>query len=69
MIKLYSIFYLKYYFYLKLQIHQTKYILKNIYKHQILDDTPITYKIDYNYVYIQFDESVILNKNNNLDKI
>ena len=46
-----------------------KYILKNIYTHQILDDTPITYKIDYNYVYIQFDESVILNKNNNLDKI
>ena len=45
-----------------------KYILKNIYKHQILDDTPITYKIDYNYVYIQFDESVILN-NNNLNKI
>ena len=46
-----------------------KYILKNVYVHQILDDTPITYKIDYNYVYIQFDESVILNKNNNLDKI
>ena len=46
-----------------------KYILKNVYTHQILDDTPITYKIDYNYVYIQFDESVILNKNNNLDKI
>ena len=45
-----------------------KYILKNIYKHQILDDTPITYKIDYNYVYIQFDESIILN-NNNLNKI
>ena len=46
-----------------------KYILKNVYVHQILDDTPITYKIDYNYVYIQFDESVILNRNNNLDKI
>ena len=46
-----------------------KYILKKIYKHQILDDTPITYKIDYNYVYIQFDESIILNKNNNLNKI
>ena len=46
-----------------------KYILKHIYKHQILDDVVITYKIDYNYVYIQFDESVILNKNNNLDKI
>ena len=46
-----------------------KYILKNVYVHQILDDTPITYKINYNYVYIQFDESVILNKNNNLDKI
>ena len=45
-----------------------KYILKKIYKRQILDDTPITYKIDYNYVYIQFDESIILNKNN-LDKI
>ena len=46
-----------------------KYILKHIYKHQILDDTPITYKIDYNYVYIQFDESIILNKNNNIVKI
>ena len=46
-----------------------KYILKNVYTHQILDDVAITYKIDYNYVYIQFDESVILNKNNNLDKI
>ena len=45
-----------------------KYILKHIYTHQILDDTPITYKIDYNYVYIQFDESIILN-NNNLNKI
>ena len=46
-----------------------KYILKHIYTHQILDDVAITYKIDYNYVYIQFDESIILNKNNNLDKI
>ena len=46
-----------------------KYILKHIYKHQILDDVAITYKIDYNYLYIQFDESIILNKNNNLDKI
>ena len=46
-----------------------KYILKNVYMHQILDDVAITYKIDYNYVYIQFDESIILNKNNNLDKI
>ena len=46
-----------------------KYTLKHIYTHQILDDTPITYKIDYNYVYIQFDESIILNKNNNLNKI
>ena len=49
--------------------YNIKYILKNIYKHQILDDTPITYKIDYNYVYIQFDESIILSKNNNLNKI
>ena len=46
-----------------------KYILKHIYTHQILDDVAITYKIDYNYVYIQFDESIILNKNNNLNKI
>ena len=46
-----------------------KYILKHIYTHQILDDVAITYKIDYNYVYIQFDESIILNKNNNLVKI
>ena len=46
-----------------------KYILKNVYMHQILDDVAITYKIDYNYVYIQFDESIILNKNNNLVKI
>ena len=54
---------------LPINLHSNiKYILKNIYKHQILDDTPITYKIDYNYVYIQFDESIILN-NNNLNKI
>ena len=46
-----------------------KYILKHIYTHQVLDDTPITYKISFNYVYIQFDESIILNKNNKLDKI
>ena len=46
-----------------------KYILKNVYMHQILDDVAITYKIDYNYVYIQFDESIILNKNNNVVKI
>ena len=46
-----------------------KYILKHIYIHQILDDIAITYKIDYNYVYIQFDESIILNKNNNIVKI
>ena len=55
---------------LPINLHSNiKYILKNIYTHQILDDVAITYKIDYNYVYIQFDESVILNKNNNLDKI
>ena len=55
---------------LPINLHSNiKYILKNIYKHQILDDVAITYKIDYNYVYIQFDESVILNKNNILDKI
>ena len=54
---------------LPLNLHSNiKYILKNVYVHQILDDTPITYKIDYNYVYIQFDESIILN-NNNLNKI
>ena len=55
---------------LPINLHSNiKYILKNVYTHQILDDVAITYKIDYNYVYIQFDESVILNKNNNLDKI
>ena len=37
-----------------------RYILKKIYEHQVLDDTPITYKIDNQFVYISFDESVIL---------
>ena len=37
-----------------------RYILSKIYKHQLLDDTPITYKIGSKYVYITFDESIVL---------
>ena len=37
-----------------------QYTLKQIYKHQLLDDTPLTYKIDTQYVYISFNESVVL---------
>lgn len=37
------------------------YLLSKIYKHQLLDDTPITYKLTENYIYIIFDESIVLN--------
>ena len=43
--------------------------LTNIYKHQLLDDIAITYKIDYNYIYITFDESIISNTQFNSYKI
>ena len=39
-----------------------RYNLSQIYKHQVLDDTPITYKIDVEYIYISFDECVVLKK-------
>ena len=47
---------------LKLQFvaNNHQYTLKQIYKHQLLDDTPLTYKIDNQYVYISFDESIVL---------
>ena len=52
----------------KIQINLPKFLhsnikktLTNIYKHQITDDCPITYKIDKQYVYIQFDENIISN--------
>jgi len=34
--------------------------LSSLYMHQVNDDCPITYKIDFKYVYISFDESVIV---------
>lgn len=37
-----------------------RYKLSRIYKHQTLGDTPITYKLDLDYIYISFDEGVIL---------
>ena len=42
------------------------YKLSQVYKHQISDDTPLTYKIDTNYIYITFDESTVLNSKLNL---
>lgn len=42
------------------------YKLSQVYKYQILDDTPLTYKIDTNYIYITFDESVVLSSKLNL---
>ena len=36
--------------------------LVEIYKHQVLDDTPITYKLDLNYVYITVDEKIFSEK-------
>ena len=35
--------------------------LKTIYKHQLLDDIPILYKIDKDYIYISIDEQIIYN--------
>ena len=41
-------------------LHQNiKKQLVEIYKHQVLDDIPITYKIDLDYVYIVFDETIL----------
>ena len=45
------------------------YKLSQIYKHQILDDTPLTYKIDTNYIYITFDETIVLSSKLNLKQI
>ena len=45
------------------------YKLIQVYKHQISDDTPLTYKIDTNYIYIMFDESIVLSSNLNLTPI
>ena len=42
------------------------YKLSQVYKHQISDDTPLTYKIDTNYIYITFDESTVLSSKLNL---
>lgn len=42
------------------------YKLSQVYKHQILDDTPLTYKIDISYIYITFDESIVLSSKLNL---
>ena len=36
--------------------------LIEVYKHQVLDDQPITYKLDLNYVYISFDETILKKK-------
>ena len=43
--------------------------LSQIYKHQILDNTPLTYKIDTNYIYITFDESIVLSSKLNLKQV
>ena len=45
------------------------YKLNQVYKHQISDDTPLTYKIDTNYIYITFDESIVLSSNLNLKQV
>ena len=42
------------------------YKLSQVYKHQILDDTPLTYKIDTTYIYITFDETIVLSSKLNL---
>ena len=41
--------------------------LSQVYKHQILDNTPLTYKIDTNYIYITFDESIVLSTSTKLN--
>ena len=45
------------------------YKLSQVYKHQISDDTPLTYKIDTNYIYITFDESIVLSSNLNSKQV
>ena len=45
------------------------YKLSQVYKHQVLDDTPLTYKIDTNYIYITFDESIVLSTKLNLTSV
>ena len=45
------------------------YKLSQVYKHQILDVTPLTYKIGINYIYITFDESVVLSSKLNSKQI
>ena len=45
------------------------YKLIQVYKHQISDDTPLTYKIDTQYIYITFDESIVLNSKLNLNYV
>ena len=52
------------------RLHQNiKSQLINIYKHQVQDDIAITYKIDLNYVYIQFDEEIVLQKKQHYKQI
>lgn len=36
-----------------------RHLLTELYKHQLSDDLPITYKLDLNHVYICFDESIL----------
>ena len=43
--------------------------LIEIYKHQVLDDIPITYKIDLDYVYIVFDEIILTSDKFNFNPI
>ena len=45
------------------------YKLSQVYKHQISDNTPLTYKIDTNYIYITFDETIVLSSNLNSKQI
>ena len=45
------------------------YKLSQVYKHQISDDTPLTYKIDISYIYITFDESIVLSSKLNLTSV
>ena len=45
------------------------YKLSQVYKHQILDDAPLTYKIDKNYIYITFDESIVLSSKLNSKQV
>lgn len=45
------------------------YKLSQVYKHQVLDDTALTYKIDTNYIYITFDETIVLRSKLNSKQI